>query len=48
MVLLRVVEAHALFEMGVRLGQLAEKKPSCSQSEVGLGGVPGRRDAEPG
>jgi hypothetical protein len=36
MVLLRVVEAHALLEMGVRLGQLAEPEPAYSQGMVGL------------
>ena len=36
MVLLRVIDAHALLEMGVRLGELAEQEPACSQGEVGL------------
>src|SRR5215831_9382842 len=36
MVLLRVVEAYALLEMGVRLVQLAEKELTYSQGEVGL------------
>ena len=36
MVLLRVVEAHALLEMGVRLGQLAEIEPATPRAEVGL------------
>src|SRR4029453_17598966 len=36
MVLLRVVEAHVLLEMGVRLGELAEIEAACSQGEVGL------------
>ena len=36
MVLVRVVDANALLEMGVRLGQLAEREPAYSQGLVGL------------
>src|SRR5215831_17795481 len=36
MVLLRVVDMNALLEMGVRLGQLAEREPAYSQGLVGL------------
>src|SRR5262245_51949499 len=36
MVLVRVVEAYALLEMGVRLGELAEREPAYSQGLVGL------------
>jgi hypothetical protein len=35
MVLVRVVEAYALLQMGVRLGELAAIEPACSQGEVG-------------
>src|SRR5215467_6979497 len=36
MVLLRVVDMNALLEMGVRLGELAEREPAYSQGLVGL------------
>ena len=36
MVLVRVVEAYALVEMGVRLGELAEQEAAYSQGAVGL------------
>src|SRR5215510_8280696 len=35
MVLMRVVDANALLEMGVRLGERAEIEPACSQGVVG-------------